>query len=70
MAKAFKDNKEIDVKKIPVKSVEDFIMVILGTVKADSRHSFYNYVRPENIERITKDEKYEMPNYSYVKKGE
>ena len=70
MSKAFKDQHEIDVKQIPVKSVEDFIMVILGTVKSDSRHSFYNYVRPENIERITKDEKYEMPNYSYVKKGE
>ena len=70
MANAFKDNKEIDVKKIPVKSVEDFIMVILGTVKADSRYSFYSYVRPENIEQITKEEKYEMPNYSYVKKGE
>ena len=45
-------------------------MVILGTVKADSRYSFYSYVRPENIEQITKEEKYEMPNYSYVKKGE
>ena len=70
MANAFKDNEEIDVKRIPVKSVEDFIMVILGTVKSDSRYSFYKYVRPENIERIVKDEKYEMPNYSYVKKGE
>ena len=70
MANAFKDNQEIDVKKIPVKSVEDFIMVILGTVKSDSRYSFYNYVRPENVERITKQDKYEMPNYSYVKKGE
>lgn len=70
MANAFKDNQEIDVKNIPVKSVEDFIMIILGTVKADSRYSFYNYVRPENIERITKEDKYELPNYSYVKKGE
>lgn len=70
MANAFKDNQEIDVKKIPVKSVEDFIMVILGTVKSDSRYSFYNYVRPENVKRITKQDKYEMPNYSYVKKGE
>ena len=70
MANAFKDNKEIDVKIIPVKSVEDFIMVILGTVKSDSRYSFYNYVRPENVEQIVKEEKYEMPNYSYVKKGE
>ena len=66
----FKDNQEIDVKNIPVKSVEDFIMVILGTVKADSRYSFYNFVRPEQVERITKDDKYDMPNYSYVKKGE
>ena len=70
MAAAFKENNEIDVNKIPIKSVEDFIMVILGTVKADSRYSFYNYVRPEPIEEIVKDDTYEMPNYSYVKKGE
>ncbi len=68
MEEAFKDNDEIDVKKIPVKSVEDFIMVILGTVKADSRSSFYDFVRPENLEYITKEEKYEMPNYQYVRR--
>ena len=28
------------------------------------------FVRPENVERITKNDKYDMPNYSYVKKGE
>lgn len=70
MANAFKDNKEIDIKKIPVKTAEDFIMVILGTVKADSRYSFYNFVRPEPIERVVKEDKFDMPNYSYVKKGE
>lgn len=68
MANAFKDDNEIDVKKIPVKSVEDFIMVILGTVKADSRSSFYDFVRPDELEYLTKEEKYEMPNYQYVRR--
>ncbi len=68
MANAFKDENEIDVKKIPVKSVEDFIMVILGTVKADSRSSFYDFVRPDELEYLTKEEKYEMPNYQYVRR--
>ncbi len=68
MANAFKDEDEIDVKKIPVKSVEDFIMVILGTVKADSRTSFYDFVRPSDVEYLTKEEKYEMPNYQYVRR--
>lgn len=68
MANAFKDENEIDVQKIPVKSVEDFIMVILGTVKADSRSSFYDFVRPDELEYLTKEEKYEMPNYQYVRR--
>lgn len=68
MANAFKDENEIDVKKIPVKSVEDFIMVILGTVKADSRSSFYDFIRPDELEYLTKEEKYEMPNYQYVRR--
>jgi hypothetical protein len=68
MEDAFKDENQIDVKKIPVKSVEDFIMVILGTVKADSRSSFYDFVRPDDLEYITKEDKYEMPNFQYVRR--
>lgn len=70
MENAFKDNDTLDVKDIPVRNVEDFIMVILGTVKADSRYSFYNFKRPEPIERVVKDDTYDMPNYHYERKGE
>mgnify|MGYP003291980659 CR=1 FL=1 len=70
MSNAFKDNDSIDIKDIPVRNVEDFIMVILGTVKADSRYSFYNFNRPEPLERIVKEEIYDMPNYHFERKGE
>lgn len=70
MEKAFKDHKEIDVSNISVKNVEDFIMVILGTVRSDSRSSFYNFIRPEPLERVLKEEKFDMPKYQYQRKGE
>lgn len=70
MDRAFKDQPEIDVKSISVKDVEDFIMVILGSVKADSRYSFYNLRRNDPIEQVVKEEKFEMPNYKYERKGE
>ena len=70
MDNAFKDKDVINVKDIPIKNVEDFIMVILGTVKADSRSSFYNDVRPEPLERVVREDIYDMPNYTYEKKGE
>lgn len=70
MDKAFKDQKEIKVEDIQVKNVEDFIMVILGSVKATDDNSFYSLKRSEPMERIIKEEKYDMPNYGYIKKGE
>ena len=70
MDEAFKDNKEIDVKDINVKDVEDYIMVILGSVKASSRDSFYKIERKEPLDRVLKDNTYDMPNYHFEKKGE
>ena len=70
MDKAFQDNKEINVKDINVKDVEDFIMVILGTVKASSSNCFYDLKRTEPMERVLKENKYDMPNYGYIKKGD
>lgn len=70
MDKAFQDNKEINVKDINVKDVEDFIMVILGSVKASSSNCFYDLKRSEPMERVVKEEKFDMPNYGYVRKGE
>ena len=68
MDKAFQGNKEIDIKSIPIKDVEDFIMIILGSVKADSRYSFYELKRSDPMEQILKEEKYSMPNYGYARK--
>ena len=70
MDKAFKDKDSIKVSDIDVKNVEDFIMVILGSVKGNEDSSFYSLKRSEPLERVLKEEKYDMPNYSYVKKGE
>lgn len=68
MDKAFQGNKEIDIKSIPIKDVEDFIMIILGSVKADSRYSFYELKRSDPMEQILKEDKYSMPNYGYARK--
>ena len=70
MDRAFKDQKEIDVNDIDVKDVEDFIMVILGSVKANDENSFYTLKRKDPLTRVIKEEKFDMPNYGYVKKGE
>ena len=70
MDKAFKDRNEIEVKDIDVKNVEDFIMVILGSVKGNEDASFYRLERKEPLERVLKESTYDMPNYGYVKKGE
>lgn len=69
MDKAFKDNKEIDVSQINVKEVEDFIMVILGSVKANDDNSFYTLKRKDPLGRVIKEDKYDMPNFGFVKKG-
>lgn len=69
MDRAFKDNQEISVKDINVKDVEDFIMVILGSVKANDDNTFYSLKRTDPMERVVKEEKYDMPNYGFVKKG-
>ena len=70
MDNAFKGQNEINVKDINVKDVEDYIMVILGSVKADASNCFYSLKRTDPMERVLKEEKYDMPNYGYVKKGE
>lgn len=71
MEEAFKDQDQIHVHDIDVKNVEDFIMVILGSVKGnDDSRVFYNLKRSEPMERTIAKEKFDMPDYEYVKKGE
>lgn len=70
MDKAFKDQNEISVKDIDVKNVEDYIMVILGSVKGNDTNAFYSVKRTDPMNQILKEEKYSMPDYGYVKKGE
>lgn len=69
MENAFKDQNEISVKDISVKNVEDFIMVILSSVKASDENSFYSLKRSDPMERVVKEDKFDMPNYNYYKKG-
>ena len=68
MEKAFKGNDAIRVSDIDVRNVEDFIMVILGTVKADDERTFYAVKRDEKMGRTVKEDKFDMPDFGYVRK--
>lgn len=68
MEKAFKGNDSIKVSDIDVKNVEDFIMVILGTVKGDDERTFYAVKREEKMGRTLKEDKFDMPDFGYVRK--
>lgn len=67
MGEAFEDNKTINIKDINLNDIEDFIMVILGTVKVNSRRSFYEIKRADPMENLDIRE-YNVPNYDYIRK--
>ena len=68
MEKAFKGNDAIRGSDIDVRNDEDFIMVILGTVKADDDRTFYAVKRDEKMRRTVKEDKFDMPDFGYVRK--
>jgi hypothetical protein len=71
MDRAFAGRDDIHVHDINVKDVEDFIMVILGSVKGnDDSRVFYKLKRGENVDRTIAKDKFDMPDYEYVRKGE
>ena len=72
MDKNFGDNNEVYAKDINIKNAEDFVFLILATIKSTSRVSFYKAKRDEDEIDINVDvnEDYNVPNFLYVKKGE
>lgn len=72
MSKNFGNRDEITAEDVRIKQVEDFIFLILASIKSTSRVSFYDMKRDESKLDIgiEKDNKYIVPNFIYTKKGE
>ena len=70
MARNFEDKNHIETKDIKLRNVEDFIFLILASIKATSRVSFYDLERDEDKLdiNINIDDKYNVPNFGYTKK--
>ena len=70
MRKAFGDKTELFAKDINLKDINDYIMLILGSVKSNSSISFYDIEHPEEgISQVDVGD-YNIPNFTYVKKGD
>lgn len=72
MSKNFGDRDKITAEDIKINQVEDFIFLILASIKSTSRVSFYDLHRDEDKLDITieKNDNYVVPNFEYIKKGE
>ncbi len=71
MKDKFKDKDELAMRNINIKDVEEFIMLILASAKANSRNSFYSIEHPhENEESQIDVNDYNVPNYTYLRKEE
>lgn len=68
MAEAFKDRDKINVRDIDIKNVEQFIMTILATAKANSRKSFYEIKREKDIIESVQQNEFITPDYNYSRK--
>ncbi len=69
MSKNFKDKDVIQTKDINIQNIEDFIYLILASIKATSRVSFYDLNRDESKLDINIDiDNYNVPNFEYQKK--
>lgn len=71
MKDKFNGKEELAMKNIKIKDVEDFIMLILASAKANSKYSFYGIEHPKEEETkqvVVSD--YSVPNYTYYKKEE
>ena len=69
MKKAFNGKDELYAKDISLKDVNDFIMLILGSVKSNSASSFYEIDHPEEGIKQVDVGDYNIPNFTYKKKG-
>ena len=66
MSKKFKDRPFINSNEIELKSVEDLILLILATIKADkSGKSFYYF---EDSDEIINNNGYRIPNIKFIRR--
>lgn len=66
MSKNFKDRPFINSNEIELKSVEDLILLILATIKADkSGKSFYYF---EDSDEIINNNGYRIPNIKFIRR--
>ena len=69
MASQFKGNDSVEVKDMEINSMDDFLYLILGTVKFDYASSFYTLEREDKLDvNIQLNSKVNAPNYTYRKK--
>ena len=70
MKKAFGDKQELYAKDISLDNVNDFIMLILGSVKSNSPISFYEIDHVEEGNKQIDNGEYNIPDFTYRKKGD
>lgn len=66
MMNNFKDKKEITTRDIKLNSLDDFILLILATVRAQFGTMFYSI---EKLDETFINDKYIVPNYRFTKRG-
>lgn len=69
MKKAFGNKNELFAKDINLDTINDFIMLILGSVKSNSQSSFYEIDHKENGNTQIDVGDYNIPDFRYVRKG-
>lgn len=71
MKEKFKDKDELPMKNTNIKDIEEFIMLILASAKANSHYSFYGIEHPkdDDVRQIIVNE-FNVPNYTYYRKEE
>ncbi len=67
MDDAFGDNDKVTVSEIDIKNINDFIYLILGTVKSNDYNSFYSIDYQKTIDQFV-NEKFSMPNYTFERR--
>ena len=68
MKEKFGTKKTLAMKNISIPDIENYILLILGSAKANSRFSFYTVEHDEQQKESVEIGNYIMPNLTYIKK--
>jgi hypothetical protein len=66
MIKAFGNRKVIQTEDITISGIDDLVLLILGTVRAEFGEMFFTI---EKIGESTRNGNYIMPEYKFLRKG-